>query len=493
MNIISFIDKEEKKTMNEEQIKDYVINKITSLSNYVHGVEVVECECEDGCAHCLLIKVNKLTEGKFFVNMKLNFSESSIRYMISLSQTATPSSKETYPIAEGEVKKSLYHLEGLLEEFHASIALTSEHSLKKEACVFSKRMLKSDFFVDDRLSSKSDCLTFEMVLESNEEVFGKKEKVKETSHPQWDYIIAEKALCKILPNGAVFFTMNGKIILLEGGDITYKNIHDVLEDIEMQRFSKNVVDDNAHEKWGNIGQAYQTESPKMNTATYLLLKRAKGLLKQQECSFHVSKDRNVFAHFDKGVVAHIKYSEPADISAAIPVDIDFFAPSPTGNVDLSNSKPVITITSKEASFTTEGSKVIRDLACYPKYNNLHEDELNSAYLHKDLIERLVFVDDRGRIYNAFNHHIMFHDERTIKALMKMLLLLRGLSYELEPDDSYAVFSRDDDRGVGRFSVSETTQGIVLKYQRRSPYPTEVKEIVNPSWNDIYHAATRILW
>ena len=240
MNIISFVDREEKKTMNEEQIKDYVSNKITSLSNYVHGVEVIECECEDGCAYFLLIKVNKLTEGKCFVNMKLNFSESSIRYIISISKTATPSPKGTCPIAEGEVKKSLYHLEMLLDEFHSSIALTSEQSLKKEARVFSKRMLESDFFTDNRLSSKSDCLTFEMFLKLNKEVF-KKEKVKETSHPQWDYIIAEKALCKILPNGSVFFTMNGKIILLEGEDATSNNIYDVLEDIKMRRFSKNVV------------------------------------------------------------------------------------------------------------------------------------------------------------------------------------------------------------------------------------------------------------
>lgn len=493
MNIISFIDKEEKNTMNEEQIKDYVSNKISSLSNYVHDIEVVECECEDGCAYCLLIKVNKLTEGKCFVNMKLNFSESSIRYMISISKTATPSSKETCPIAEGEVKKSLYYLEKLLEEFHASIALTSEHSLKKEACVFSKRMLKSDFFVDDRLSSKSDCLTFEMVLESNEEVFGKKEKVKETSHPQWDYIIAEKALCKILPNGAVFFTMNGKIILLEGGDITYNNIHDVLEDIRLHLFSKNVVDENAHEKWGNIRLACQTESPKASMATYPLLQRAKELLRQQECSFHVSKDGNVFAYFNRGVVAHIKYSEPADISAAIPVDIDFFTPSPTGNVDLSNSKPVITVTSKESNFTAEGSEVIREFVHYSGLNSLHEDDLHSTYVHKDIINILVFVNDHGRIYNAFEHQIMFHDARTVKSLMKILLSMQGLSYELEPDDSYTVFSRDDDRGAGGFSVVETAQGIILKRQRRSPYPTEIEEVVNPSWNDIYHAATCILW
>ena len=493
MNIISFIGKEEKKTMNEEQIKDCVSNKIASLSNYVHGVEVVECECEDGCAYCLLIKVNKLTEGKCFVNMKLNFSESSIRYMISISQTATPSSKETCPIAEGEVKKSLYHLERLLEEFHASIALTSEHSLKKEACVFSNRILKSDFFVDDRLSSKSDCLTFEMVLESNEEVFGKKEKVKETSHPQWDYIIAEKALCKILPNGAVFFTMNGKIILLEGGDITYKNIHDVLEDIRLHLFSKNVVDENAHEKWGNIGWACHAESPKASMATYPLLQRAKELLRQQECSFRVSKDGNVLACFNRGVVAHIKYSEPAGISTAIPVDIDFFVSSSTGDVDLSNSKPVITITSKEPSFTTGGVEAISEFVYYSGLDNLHEDDLCSAYVHEDIINILVFVDDHGRIHNAFKHHIMFHDARTIKSLMKILLSLRGLSCELEPDDSYAVFGTDDDRGVGRFSVAETAQGIVLKCQRRSPYPTEVEEIINPSWNDIYRAATRILW
>ena len=71
--------------------------------------------------------------------------------------------------------------------------------------------------------------------------------------------------------------------------------------------------------------------------------------------------------------------------------------------------------------------------------------------------------------------------------------MQGLSYELEPDDSYTVFSRDDDRGAGGFSVAETAQGIVLKRQRRSPYPTEIEEVVNPSWNDIYHAATCILW
>lgn len=492
MNIISFIDKEEKKTMNEEQIKDYVINKITSLSNYVHGVEVVECECEDGCAYCLLIKVHKLTEGKCFVNMKLNFSESSIRYTISLSKTATPSPKGACPIAEGEVKKSLYHLEKLLDEFHSSIALTSEQSLKKEARVFSKKILESDFFVDDRLSSRSDCLTFEMFLKLNKEVF-KKEKAKETSHPQWDYIIAEKALCKILPHGAVFFTMNGKIILLEGEDVTSNNIYDVLEDIKMRRFSKNVVDENAHEKWGNIGRAYQTESPKASMAIYPLLQRAKELLRQQECSFHVSEDRNVFAYFDKGVVAHIKHSETADISVAIPVDIDFFAPSPTGNVDLSNSKPVITVTSKESNFTAEESEVIREFVHYSGLKNLYEEALSSAYVHKELIEMLVFVNEHGRIYNAFNHQIMFHDARTIKSLMKMLLLLRGLSYELEPDGSYAVFSRNDDRGVGRFSVAETAQGIVLKCQGRSLFPTEVEEVINPSWNDIYHAATRILW
>ena len=493
MSIITFIDKGEKKTMKKEQIKDYVSNKITSLSNYVHEVEVVECECEDGCAYRLLIKVNKLTEGKLFVNMKLNFNESSIRYIISISPKASPSSKKSHPIAEGEVKNSLYYLEKLLEEFHASISLTGKRSLKKEARVLSKRILKSNLFVDDKLSSKSEFLTLEMILKSNKEVFGKKEKVKETLHPQWDYMISGKALCKILTNGEIFFTVDGKIILLEGDDITYKNIHDVLEDIKMRRFSKNVVDENAHEKWSGVGRSRQEESPKMNMPTYPLLKRAKGLLKQQGCSFHVSKDGNVFAYFDRGVVARIKYSESEDISAEIPVDIDFFAPSPTGDVDLRNSKPVITVTLKEPIFTTEGSKVIRELACYPSYSNLHEESLDSAYVHKDLIEMLVFIDEHGHIYNAFGHQIVFHDARSIKSLMKMLLLLQELSYELETDDSYTVFNRDDYGSTGKFSVVETAQGIVLKCQRRSHYPTEVEEIVNPSWNDIYHAATRILW